>query len=59
MKLLSLFAKGLMLSGMCTLPFALYFGETQKSMSLELNYLLFGAILFSVGYFIDTKLFKA
>lgn len=55
----SLIAKGLMLSGMCSLPFALYFGETQKSMSLELNYLLLGSILFVVGYFIDSKILSA
>lgn len=51
-------AKGLQLSGMCTLPFAIYFGETEKSMSLELNYLVLGAGVFMLGYFIDVKFVK-
>jgi len=60
MKLIfSIIAKGLQISGMCSLPFALYFGETQKNMSLEMNYLLIGSVLFFIGYLIDTKLGKA
>jgi hypothetical protein len=52
-------ARGLQISGMCSLPFALYFGETEKSMSIELKYLLMGSILFYIGYLIDTKFVKA
>ena len=55
----SALAKGLQLSGMATLPFALYFGESQKSMALELKYLLVGSILFAIGYFIDKDFVKA
>lgn len=51
--ILSFLAKGLQLSGMLSMPFAIFYGETQKSMSLELNYLLIGAILFIIGYLID------
>lgn len=55
---LKMIAKGLQLSGMCTLPFAIYFGETEKSMSMELNYLVLGSAIFMVGYFIDVKFVK-
>jgi hypothetical protein len=55
----SLIAKGLQFSGMCSLPFALYFGETQKSMELELKYLVLGTVLFIAGYFIEKKIVKA
>lgn len=55
----SIIAKGFQISGMCSLPFALYFGETQKNMELELTYLLIGALLFIIGYFIDTRLVKS
>ena len=55
----SIIAKGLQISGMSTLPFALYFGETQKSMALELKYLVFGSLLFFIGYLIDSKVVKA
>jgi hypothetical protein len=57
--LLLIIARGLQVSGMCSLPFAIYFGEIQKSMELELKYLVVGSILFFIGYLIDSRLVKA
>lgn len=60
MKLIfSVIARGLQLAGMSSLPFALYFGETQRSMSLEFKYLVLGTFLFFLGYLIDAKVVKA
>jgi len=56
--IISFLAKGLQLSGMLSMPFAIYYGETQKSMSIELNYLLIGAILFIIGYLIENNFVK-
>ena len=51
-------SKGLQLSGMAVLPFAIYFGESEKSMSMELNYLVLGSAIFMIGYFIEVKFVK-
>ncbi|MFN8673486.1 MAG: hypothetical protein U0457_15555 [Candidatus Sericytochromatia bacterium] len=56
--MLQIIAKSLQLSGMATLPFAIYFGESEKSMMYEFNYLLLGSIIFFIGYTIEVKLVK-
>lgn len=56
--LLTIFARGLQLAGMLSMPFAIYYGETEKSMSIELQYLSYGIIFFIIGYFIDNKFIK-
>lgn len=56
--MLGFISKGLQLSGMLSMPFAIYFGETEKSMSIELNYLLVGSIIFIIGFFIENKFVK-
>jgi hypothetical protein len=57
--LLTIVAKGLQFSGMCTLPFAIIFGESQKSMELELKYLVIGSLVFAAGYIIDKNFLKS
>lgn len=52
-------SKGLQLSGMATLPFAIFFGESEKSMMLELKYLVLGIIIFLIGFIIENKFVKA
>ena len=52
------FAKALQLSGMATLPFAIYFGEMEKSMMYEFNYLLMVSIIYFVGRVIESKFVK-
>lgn len=56
--MLGFLAKGLQLSGMLSMPFAIYYGETEKSMSIELNYLLIGSILFIIGFLIENRFVK-
>jgi hypothetical protein len=51
-------SKALQLSGMATLPFAIFFGESEKSMMLELKYLVLGIIIFLVGFIIENKFVK-
>ncbi|MFN8577572.1 MAG: hypothetical protein U0354_12005 [Candidatus Sericytochromatia bacterium] len=56
--ILGFISKGLQLSGMLSMPFAIYYGETEKSMSIELNYLLIGAALFILGFIIENNFVK-
>ena len=56
--IISFIAKGLQLSGMLSMPFAIYYGETQKSMSIEATYLVVGASIFIIGYLIDINFVK-
>jgi|APLak6261663012_1056037.scaffolds.fasta_scaffold04349_2 hypothetical protein len=56
--ILGFISKGFQLSGMLSMPFAIYYGETEKSMSIELNYLLIGAILFIIGFLIENSFVK-
>lgn len=58
MNIITIIAKSFQLSGMATLPFAIYFGESEKSMMYEFTYLLLGAALFFIGSTIEAKFAK-
>jgi hypothetical protein len=51
-------SKAFQLSGMATLPFAIFFGESEKSMMLELKYLVLGILIFLIGFIIENKFVK-
>ena len=48
-------AKFLELSGIALLTSALYWGLVQNSMQMEVRLLSVGAIVFCVGWFLDSK----
>ncbi|MEK7466470.1 MAG: hypothetical protein AAB074_03555 [Planctomycetota bacterium] len=49
------FAKFLELSGIALLGSALYWGIVENSMKMEVKLLTVGTVVFSVGWFLDSR----